>query len=376
LTWGPPRGQVGDIRKKGTPINWLLENNLLIPIDTSTVALAREVGIYLRGNKVHRELLPTEPKITGVATKDVDTQRAALASISNTLRWVAELLNFWSEESPSARQSGGLGVRDLKKAADHLGVEESCAAFIAEIAYLSGLINLEADGQIIPTTLFDLWQNKDPEAQWSELVSLWRVTSRVAGLVGRSESRNLTALSSELDRSNASLIRNLTLDLLLKNPGISANPESVKAAVLWRYPHRRGISITSELVQWTLREAEWLGITGGGALSPYGESLLKDEENLGINGALPKPVEHILVQADNTAIAPGPLTIEVARMLSTFADIESRGGATVYRFSESSIRRGLDHGHSGEEIRAFLNKVSKSAIPQPLEYLIGDVAKK
>ena len=376
LTWGPPRGQVGDIRKKGTPINWLLDNNLLIPIDTSTVALAREVGIYLRGNRVHKELLPTEPKITGVATKDVDTQRAALASISNTLRWVAELLNFWSEESPSARQSGGLGVRDLKKAADHLGVEESCAAFIAEIAYLSGLINLEADGQIIPTTLFDLWQNKEPEAQWSELVSLWKVTSRVAGLVGRSESRNLTALSSELDRSNASLIRNLTLNLLLNNPGISASPESVKAAVLWRYPHRRGISITSELVQWTLREAEWLGITGGGALSPYGESLLKDEENLGINGALPKPVEHILVQADNTAIAPGPLTIEVARMLSTFADIESRGGATVYRFSESSIRRGLDHGHSGEEIRAFLNKVSKSAIPQPLEYLIGDVAKK
>ncbi|NDE50420.1 MAG: hypothetical protein EB014_05045, partial [Actinobacteria bacterium] len=55
LTWGPPRGQVGDIRKKGTPISWLLDNNLLIPIDTSTVALAREVGIYLRGNKVHKE---------------------------------------------------------------------------------------------------------------------------------------------------------------------------------------------------------------------------------------------------------------------------------------------------------------------------------
>ena len=43
LTWGPPRGQVGDIRKKGTPIHWLLENQLLIPIDTSTVALPREV---------------------------------------------------------------------------------------------------------------------------------------------------------------------------------------------------------------------------------------------------------------------------------------------------------------------------------------------
>jgi hypothetical protein len=376
LTWGPPRGQVGDIRKKGTPINWLLENQLLIPMDTSTVALPREVGIFLRGNKVHQELIPTEPKLQGRQVKNADIERASLASIANTLRWVQELLNFWSEETPTALQSGGLGVRDLKKAAEHLGVEESCAAFIAEVAYLAGILNVEADGRILPSTLFDLWQNKEPEDQWRDLVSLWKVTSRVAGLVGRTDSRHITALGTELDRSNAALIRKLVLELILDNPGIAPTVESAQKAVLWRYPHRRGISITAELVEWTLREAEWLGITGGNALSAFGAKFIKDEENLGINAALPKPVEHILVQADNTAIAPGPLTIEVARMLSTFADIESRGGATVYRFSEPSIRRGLDHGHSGEEIRNFLTKTSKTPIPQPLEYLIADVAKK
>jgi hypothetical protein len=376
LTWGPPRGQVGDIRKKGTPINWLLENQLLIPMDTSTVALPREVGIFLRGNKVHQELIPTEPKLQGSQIKNADIERASLASIANTLRWVQELLNFWSEETPTALQSGGLGVRDLKKAAEHLGVEESCAAFVAELAYLAGILNVEADGRILPSTLFDLWQNKEPEDQWRDLVSLWKVTSRVAGLVGRTDSRHITALGTELDRSNAALIRKLVLELILDNPGIAPTVESAQKAVLWRYPHRRGISITTELVEWTLREAEWLGITGGNALSAFGAKFIKDEENLGINAALPKPVEHILVQADNTAIAPGPLTIEVARMLSTFADIESRGGATVYRFSEPSIRRGLDHGHSGEEIRTFLTKTSKTPIPQPLEYLIADVAKK
>ena len=75
LTWGPPRGQVGDIRKKGTPIEWLLDNNLLIPIDTSTVALPREVGIYLRGNKVHQELAITEPKLDGPQIKNADIER-------------------------------------------------------------------------------------------------------------------------------------------------------------------------------------------------------------------------------------------------------------------------------------------------------------
>jgi hypothetical protein len=376
LTWGPPRGQVGDIRKKGTPIEWLLDNNLLIPIDTSTVALPREVGIHLRGNKVHQQLEITEPKLEGPQVKNADIERASLAAISNTLRWVEELMNYWSEETPTALQSGGLGVRDLKKASEHLGVDESCTAFIAELSYLAGLLCIEADGRILPSTNFDLWQNKEPEDQWRELVELWKVTSRVAGLVGRNESRNITALSTEIDRSNAALIRGLVLDLLLDNPGIAPTLKSAQQAIIWRYPHRRGISITAELVEWSLREAEWLGITGGNALSIYGAKFIKEEEKLGINSALPKPVDHILVQADNTAIAPGPLTIEVARMLSTFADIESRGGATVYRFSESSIRRGLDHGHSGEEIKTFLSKTSKTPIPQPLEYLIADVAKK
>ena len=99
-------------------------------------------------------------------------------------------------------------------------------------------------------------------------------------------------------------------------------------------------------------------------------------EDLGIESALPKPVDHILIQADNSAIAPGPLTVELANELGTIADIESRGGATVYRFSEASIRRGLDHGKTGDHIKDFLKRTSKTPVPQPLEYLINDVAKR
>jgi hypothetical protein len=62
--------------------------------------------------------------------------------------------------------------------------------------------------------------------------------------------------------------------------------------------------------------------------------------------------------------------------MGTIADIESRGGATVYRFSEASIRRGLDHGKTGDQIKTFLAKISKTPMPQPLEYLITDVAKR
>ena len=87
-------------------------------------------------------------------------------------------------------------------------------------------------------------------------------------------------------------------------------------------------------------------------------------------------MDHILIQADNSAIAPGPLTIEIANEMGTLADIESRGGATVFRFTEGSIRRALDHGKTGESIKDFLKKTSKTPVPQPLEYLINDVAKR
>jgi len=376
LTWGPARGNLNDAQAKGGPIEWLLENKFLLLIDSKTVALPLEVGLALRNGKVHREPIDSQPLLEGKKVKPESVERASLAAISNILRWVQELLNYWSEETPNAIQSGGLGVRDLRKAAEHLDVDEACAAFVAEIAFISGLIAIDG-GLVLPTLNFDLWQNKDQEQRWRELASAWLTTSRVAGLVGRSESRNLTALGNELERANAPLIRANVIDLLQQSEKSQApSYDSILKAVLWRYPHKRGLSITPQLVEWTLRECEWLGVTGAGALSVIGARFVTGVEVLKINSSLPRPVEHILIQSDNTAIAPGPLISELAEHLSTFADIESRGGATVYRFNEGSIRRGLDHGHTGDEIRTFLAKISKTTIPQPLEYLIADVARK
>ncbi len=374
LMWGPPRGELGDVHKKGGAIEWLLKNRFLIPVDSKTVLLPREVALHLRGGKLHRKYLVEAPELTGKPVTTSESDRAAVASISTLLRLVSELLNFWAEETPTALQSGGLGVRDLKKASEHLGVEEVFTAFIAELAYQIGILSIEADGRILPNANFDIFQTKNFEEQWRELTSNWLVSSRVSGLIGRVESRNVTALGSELDRANAARIRRIILGAL--KLGISPSLESITETARWHYPHRRALTINTESIGWTIREAEWLGITGAGALSTFGKKFRDGEKRLGIDAALPAPVDHILIQGDNTAIAPGPLTVEISRHLSTFADIESRGGATVYRFSENSLRRGLDHGHTGEEIRNFLREISKTPVPQPLDYLISDVAKK
>ncbi len=376
LTWGPPRGSVGDIRNPGPGIAWLLKENFLVPLDQRTVILPRNVAIHLRGGKIHKHPSPNPPVLTGRSVQQKVSDRAAIANISTILRWCEEILNFWSEEPPSALRAGGLGVRDLKTAAQHLGVDESCAAFVAELVYLNGLVVLDANDQVLPTHAFDIWLTQSPQTRWRALVSLWLITSRVSGLVGRAESKHISALGPELDRVNASSTRRLTLEMLAQHPEVSPDVEALLSLIKWKAPARRNPGFQGDLVRWTLREAEWLGITGQGAISKYGLAFLNGREDCEIDSDLPKPIDHILIQSDNTAIAPGRLEIGIARILDSIADIESRGGATVYRFSESSIRRGLDHGKTGEEIKDFLRKTSKTPMPQPLDYLIGDVAKR
>jgi hypothetical protein len=376
LMWGPPRGSVGDIKNPGPGVAWLLERKFLVALDQRTVILPREVAIELRGKKIHKELCAQAPEFTGTKREKKQVDLAAIANVSTVLRWVEELLNFWAEEPADALRAGGLGVRDLKTLSTHLGVDDACTAFIAELAYLTSLISIDANDQILPSNKFDIWLMQSPADRWQMLASAWLITSRVSGLVGRLESKNVAALGPELDRVNASKVRGLTLSLLKENPGIAPDWNSFKSSLDWRAPVRRNSSLQDELAEWTLREAEWLGITGQGAISKYGIGFLNGDDLDLINQDLPKTVDHILIQSDNTAIAPGPLEHEISQSLAMMAEIESRGGATVYRFTEATIRRALDHGKTGDEIKSFLAKTSKTPMPQPLEYLIADVAKK
>ena len=376
LVWGPPRGSVGDIKNPGPGVTWLLEKKFLVPLDQRTVILPREVAISLRGGKIHKERFIKQPELKGARRDERQVNLAAIANVSTVLRWVEELLNFWADEPADALRAGGLGVRDLKIVSTHLGVDESCTAFVAELAYLASLISFDADDRILPSNKFDIWLLQTPADRWQMLASQWLITSRVSGLVGRVEAKNVAALGPELDRVNAARVRALALELLRENQGIAPDWNSFKEVLSWRAPVRRNSSLQEELAEWTLREAEWLGITGQGAISKFGTQFLNGDDLRSINEDLPKTVDHILIQSDNTAIAPGPLEHEISQALAMMAEIESRGGATVYRFTESTIRRALDHGKTGDEIKTFLIKTSKTPMPQPLEYLIADVAKK
>lgn len=333
MIWGPPRGSVADIKKPNAGVAWLLENNFLIPFNEKTVLLPREVAIYLRGGKLHKELAVTAPSISTEKRDAKNVQLAAIANISTTLRWVEEVLNYWAQEPADALRSGGLSVRDLKSISTHLGVDEACAAFVAEIAYLAGLLTIDPDDRILPTTNFDIWLTLSPADKWQRVVAPWLITSRASGLIGKDGGKNVAPLGPELDRVAIAPLRALTLELLSSLDSQVPAADSLIESAKWHKPSKRSGGLQSDYILWTLREAEWLGVTGQGALSIYGQLLISGDDLDVINEDMPKTVDHILIQSDHTAIAPGPLEHEVAQVLAIIADVESRGGATVYRFS-------------------------------------------
>ena len=232
-----------------------------------------------------------------------------------------------------------------------------------------------------PTTAYDGWRAAAPEHRWLVLARSWLTMSRLPGLVGRRDDRDkvIAALGPDVERSLAPEIRRTALGALAKVPAGSApEPASLGALLSWRAP-RRGGRLRDLAVEWTLAEAAALGVTGRGALSAAGRALLADDEAAAaaaLAAVLPPPLDHVLLQADLTAVAPGPLEPDLARELALVADVESSGGATVFRISAASVRRALDAGRSASELHELFKSRSRTPVPQALTYLVDDVARR
>ncbi|GAA2083196.1 helicase-associated domain-containing protein [Actinomadura alba] len=390
LAWGPPIGRVDNARRAvrvdsaNSPIERLLARGLLVATDDRTVTLPREVALFLRKGRLFRDLTTEPPPLEGAVRDRALIDRTAGGAAFTVVRLVEDLLERWGVDPPAVLRTGGLGVRDLRATAALLDVEQWRAALLIEAAYTSGLLARtgDTDGEWLPTKAYDVWRMRDTATRWAELVTGWLNGDRVPGLVGERDSRDkaINALADESVRGIAAHTRRAVL-LALASAGAAPDADAVREHLAWREP-RRGRRLRDQLVGWTLREAEMLGLTGLGALSSHARALLSDRASSGRDATnelvkvLPEPVDHVLVQADLTAIAPGPLVTELARELALMADVESTGGATVFRFTAESVRRALDAGRTAAELADLLTRHSATPIPQPLTYLIEDVARR
>ena len=390
LAAGPPIGMSRDARtavplaEATTPVQRLLARGLLLRRDDQTVELPREIAIALRGRHVFTPSTLSEPDLPTNRHQTSTVDEAAAGEAMELLRQTEALLKTWSEQPPPLLKSGGLGVRELRKLAKDNEINEVRSTLLAELAVGSGLVadSETANPEWVPTTLMDSWLASAPAQRWITLAQAWLELPRLPGLAGGRDAKDkpIAPLAIELQRPLAPVARRRVLDALADLPdgaGVKSTDELVNM-LAWRAP-RRGGRLRDETVRWTMAEASALGMIALGALTTAAKALLAEDRPGAISAmvdAMPKPVDRVLVQADLTVVAPGPLEPELAADMAAVANVESAGHATVYRVTEPSVRRALDMGRTAGELHALFAARSATPVPQSLTYLIDDVARR
>ncbi|MBD8079051.1 helicase-associated domain-containing protein [Cellulosimicrobium arenosum] len=395
LAWGPPVG----VAPRSDPaarraVSWLVEHGLLHATDDRHVVLPREVGLALRGGRTHRDVRTAPPvpdgPVLGAATVDAESATAGL----EVVRLVARLVTTWPEAPPGILRSGGLGVRDLRRAAATLEVDDTTAVAVVELAAAAGLVADDRDDppSFTATDAAEDWLGDGLGERWAALARGWSRSRRTPWLVGSRDEKGAlrSALDPELWRPWVPRLRTAVLDVLADAPGRGLRPDDVVAALRWRTP--RAVP-PEQAVVGLLREAELLGVTGAGAISTPGRALLAEHDTDPAAGpsaprespagpaeafasVLPAAVDELLLQGDLTGIVPGRPSAALERLVEVAADVESRGAATTVRFGAASVVRALDHGRTADDLLTELAAHSRTPVPQPLEYLVRDTARR
>ncbi len=257
---------------------------------------------------------------------------------------VAALLAELQREPARELARGGIALPETKRLAGAMTLELDDVGPIVEIAARADLASLEA-GTWLPTDVSQEWMLRSNGERWARLASAWfeRLPDDIRDLLG----------------SRAGAIWG----------------EHLADYVLWLYP--AGGTWMRERTLAFSREAEILGITANHTPSTAGRALLTSGEAVAAEAMValfPPEIDKVYLQHDLSIVAPGPLLPKLDARLRTIADVETRTLATTYRVSEATINRALTTGETADSIREFLNGISITGIPQPLEYLIAGSA--
>ncbi len=367
-----------------SPAHWLVERGLLVLSNYLEAEMPREVGLALRGGAAFAGVEPECPPPAGIAGDPEAADKEAAGRADIAVRALAGVLGAWGQTPAQALKSGGLGVRELRRAGRAAELDERAVARLLEVARTAGLVAcaLDAAGETyLPTEAFDGWLDAPPAQRWSVLVEAWLATPCDLGAIGHRDGDGRLAPALLPDWSTdpaARRRRRAVLDqLACLAPGTAPHPEALartlswSAPMIWSAEPMQGAATCAAI----LDEAALLGVTGQGALGTAARLLVQGRRDEAVAAAarlLPDPAVTFTLQADLTCVAPGALSAGVAAELALLGAVESTGAATVYRFSETSLRRAFDAGRSAQDVQDFLEAHAPKGVPQALAYLVAD----
>ncbi|MEV0592491.1 helicase-associated domain-containing protein [Nonomuraea cavernae] len=395
FAWDGPVRDVdgGRFVMPGTPEKWSADHGLLYRPSWHVAEMPREVALCLRGPGYHPPFTPGASEVATIPIDPEEVDHLMTLAAPHVVERCAALLDNTSKAPLPLLKTGGVGVREVRRIAKETGCDEDETRLLLEICAVARLLALdEKSGGMVPTERFDRWRLDEGSARLRVLLSAWWRMERSS--LRRIDGKYGTVLGDDQAGAAVARIRRAVLTTLAHLPAGTAfaDRNGLVRDVHWHAP-LLDQALLATCASAVLDEARLLGLLANDSLTDLGRALAGLAAGAGDENDASVPlVEHdpLLVEAstralasvrrsalfgpDLTAVVTGPPSTELAALLDRVAERESRGAASVWRFTTESVRGALDHGY---EAGALLEELAGvGTIPQPLEYMVRDVARR
>jgi len=290
------------------------------------------------------------------AAEPVDTSGWYAPAITS-VRIASALMPALREHPAALGRRGSISAASVRELAHGVHGSAESIGRLLEVMHESGLLTTITGFStrdrhrsfLVPSTAAAEWVGLSLQERWVRLaVTAWQ---RITG-----------AIRTSLDRAAGDLDR-AVFELIPRDFPLLPETARGQAQQLARLAHDLGLTVhgrlapPAQLLDDTLRS----GATDASAVQREAEA------------SFPAQVPGIYVQPDLSIIIPGPLAPADERLLSAISEAEHWGVAVTLRVSPASLRRALAHGLSADTIRALLERLSLTGVPQPLDYLLSDL---
>lgn len=359
-------------------------------LDRSLAALGLLLRVYNRWELPHEVAIAAwraeqtpltgRPGLPDAAVTPDDMRGGAQAAVDGLLQAMTTLLDAARTAPLTALKKGGVGTRERNRLATRQSIPADVLTVCIDVAFHAGLLGL-VQGGYAPTEPYHAWRSETPARQWARLVACW------FGLGHAPTRRMLPDGKEQPPPLPHGGVDGAARRALLR---AARGGRSVRAAgerLDWFFPlHAEDPDPLAEKVAAAVRECEMFGLIAGDVLTELGEHVLAtvdgtgpdvaDELAAAVESLLPEAPCTVILQSDLTAVVSGRPSVAAAELLSAAAVTETRGTAAVWRFTPESVRHAFDAGWSADDLRTGLTRLSERPLPQPLEYLVDDVARR
>ncbi|WP_112282436.1 helicase-associated domain-containing protein [Prauserella muralis] len=340
----------------------------------------REVAVAAWLAEFEPPVLTGPLDLPSAAMSPAEMLATAQAAAQDVLRAVTSVLDTARSKPLAALKKGGVGARERTRLAARLALPAETVLLAIDVAHAAGLLG-HTDAGYAPTEAFSRWREEEPSRQWAELATAWFGMEHAPTSREQDDGKEVPPplpLASGAGMIRRALVR------------AAAGGRSFDAAgrqLDWFCPlHGYEPDEVGQKVEAVVREGHLLGVLAGDVVTDCGERLAAVADESAddpvaeladrVASLLPEAPCTVVLQSDLTAVVSGQLTVRASRLLGAAAVCETRGTASIWRFTPETVRHALDTGWNAESLRQELAVLSDRPLPQPLDYLIADVSRR